>query len=121
MDYIHDTTAFELSTAHGNPMSIPPAYADHYYAQLADTMAQLASLRFPLSASLLRTPLANYIIGLIAETNTGPYPPPHAFYHNYPLDPFPHISKRKRTYIGLFPDKRAFLTCTGMELKMVSR
>jgi hypothetical protein len=39
MDDINGAAAFELSAAHGNPMSIPPAYADRYFAQLADIMA----------------------------------------------------------------------------------
>jgi hypothetical protein len=39
MDDINGAAAFELSAAHGNPMSIPPAYADRYFAQLTDIMA----------------------------------------------------------------------------------
>ena len=72
MDYIHDTTAFELSTAHGNPMSIPPAYADHYYAQLADTMAQLASLRFlEFFAANIRNPHTRRVYARAAEDFLG--------------------------------------------------
>jgi hypothetical protein len=39
-------------------MSIPPAYADHYFAQLADIMAQLASLRFPSIGSITEDSLS---------------------------------------------------------------
>lgn len=86
MDYINGTTAFELSATHGNSMSIPPAYADHYFAQLADIMVQLASLRFPSIGSITEGSSANYTTSLITETYTGSYPNPHAFYHNSLLD-----------------------------------
>jgi hypothetical protein len=88
MDYVHGTTAFNLSVAAGNPTHIPIQYFDHYSAQIAKIMVELASMRFERIGSLIGNLSPDAIddarIGPIAETGEGPYDTAQKFYTKYP-------------------------------------
>lgn len=88
MDYIHGTTAFNLSVAAGNGLTIPAQYVDHYYAQIAEIMVELACFQFDKIGSLMGNLSSNsfdeYTIGPVAETGEGPYDNANDFYIGYP-------------------------------------
>jgi hypothetical protein len=88
MDYVHGTTAFNLSVAAGNGLTIPGQYVDHYYAQIAEIMVELASFQFDQIGSLIGNLSSNsideYTIGPIAEIGEGPYDTANDFYIGYP-------------------------------------
>jgi hypothetical protein len=88
MDYVHGTTALELSTAAGNYMHVPAQYLNHYYTQMAKIMVELASLRFECIGSLIGNISSDNVgevkVGPIAETGEGPYQTALEFYTNYP-------------------------------------
>jgi aminoglycoside phosphotransferase (APT) family kinase protein len=88
MDYVHGTTAFNLSVAAGNPMQIPTQYFDHYSTQIAKIMVELASIRFErigsLTGGLSSDTIDDVRIGPIAETGEGHYDTAQDFYTRYP-------------------------------------
>lgn len=88
MDYVHGTTALELSAAAGNFMHVPAQYVDHYYAQIAQIMVELASLRFERIGSIFCDLSSGDIdkveIGPIAQIGEGPYETAQKFFTRYP-------------------------------------
>lgn len=87
MDYIHGNTAAELSeTIEGDHEDIPDQYFEKFMRQVADIMAELASIRFPKIGSIIETPEGQFEISKLEETRSGPYSSTKEFYDNYPVE-----------------------------------